>query len=101
MAYGRVDANQGEVVEALEAVGAVVKVLAQTGDGVTDLLVWFRGAYYLLEVKDGSKPPSARKLTPAQVVFHKLFEAAAKAGKLCIVLSPQQALAAVGVEVKG
>jgi hypothetical protein len=29
----------------------------------------------LAEIKDGSKPPSAQRLTPAQEVFHRQHEA--------------------------
>lgn len=59
----KVDANHGEIVAALEVVGASVRSLASVGDGCLDLLVGFRGTNYYMEVKDGSKPPSARKLT--------------------------------------
>lgn len=59
----RVDDNQGEVVEALRKIGAVVTPLHRVGQGVADLLVSFRQQWFLLEVKDGAKPPSARDLT--------------------------------------
>ncbi len=62
----RIDANQPEVVKAFRAAGASVQSLAPLGDGCLDLLVGYRGANYLVEVKDGSKPPSARTLTPDQ-----------------------------------
>ncbi len=43
------------------------------GKGFPDLLVWSRVTrrYYLMEVKDGSKSESRRKLTPAQIKFHQ------------------------------
>lgn len=44
------DSNENEIVEALEAVGAAV---AKLGDaGVPDLLVAYKTAMYLLEVKN-------------------------------------------------
>lgn len=63
----RVDANQGEVVAGFRCAGATVQSLAPVGDGCPDLLIGFRGRNYLVEVKDGSKPPSARGLTRDQM----------------------------------
>lgn len=65
----RIDANQDAVVSALRAAGARVLSLAPVGDGVPDLLVGHRGRLMLLEVKDGAKPPSARKKTALQERF--------------------------------
>lgn len=47
----RVDANQGEIVDALRAVGASVQDLHELGRGVPDLLVGWRGVNVLMEVK--------------------------------------------------
>jgi len=66
----KVDANQESIVAALRKIGAKVQSLAAVGNGCPDLLVNFRGMLTLLELKDGSKPPSARKLTPAQEKWH-------------------------------
>ena len=66
----RVDANQGEIVYTLRQMGCSVVSLAAVGKGVTDLLVGVSGKNLLIEVKDGSKPPRERKLTPDQVIFH-------------------------------
>lgn len=59
----RVDANHGAVTRALEQLGASVDSLAPLGSGKPDLLVGFRGRALVLEVKDGTKPPSRRQLT--------------------------------------
>lgn len=69
----RVDTNQKEIVDALRKVGAGVISLAAVGKGVPDLLVFFRGKLRLIEIKDGNKPPSQRKLTPDQQAFHALW----------------------------
>ena len=70
--YGKTDANQAEIVEALRGLGyCTVHSLHAVGGGVPDLLVGIGGRNYLVEVKDGSKPPSARKLTPDQVDWHR------------------------------
>ena len=40
------------------------------GDGFPDLVVARNGINVLVEVKDGSKPPSKQKLTKDQEEFH-------------------------------
>lgn len=86
----RVDENQSDIVAALRAIGATVKVISQ-GDGIPDLLVGFMGKTILLEVKDGKKPPSARKLTPAEQKFFDEW----RGGSLAIVNTVDEAIAAV------
>ena len=86
----KVDDNQGKIVEYLEAWGCTVFKMQAMGHGFPDLLVWRNGTFTLLEVKDGSKPPSARKLTDDQEKWH------AKYGLLAhIVCSEEQAWEAV------
>lgn len=65
----QVDANQVEVVACLRALGAQVAHTHTVGAGFPDLVVHFKGTVYLMEVKDGWKVPSARKLTPAELAF--------------------------------
>ena len=91
--HGRTDANQTEVIKALRQAGANVVSLANCGAGIPDLLIGFRQKTYLLEVKDGSKPPSQRELTPDQRVFH----AGWYGGPLMVVNSVDEALTAIGV----
>ena len=66
----KVDQNQPEIVDALRKIGATVQPLHGVGAGCPDILVGYRGRNLLVEIKDGSKPPSARKLTPDQVEWH-------------------------------
>lgn len=68
MRAARVDANAPAIVAALRRIGAVVRVIRQ-GEGIPDLLVGYRGQTVLVEVKDGAKPPSARRLTPDEQRF--------------------------------
>ena len=82
----RIDANQGEIVAYLRRIGASVQVLSAVGHGCPDLLVGFRGRNVLLEVKDGGKPPSKRKLTPDEQEWHALWR-----GEVRIVESIQDA----------
>lgn len=88
----KIDANQEAVVSALRAAGASVQSLAAVGDGVPDLLVGFKEQTYLIEVKDGRKTPSQRKLTDAQVKWHENW----KGGFLSVSEDPEQALKFIG-----
>tara|TARA_A100001391_G_scaffold176590_1_gene139858 strand:- start:3816 stop:4097 length:282 start_codon:yes stop_codon:yes gene_type:complete len=86
----KVDANQAEIVEALRMIGASVQPLHAVGQGCPDLLVGWRGIVSLLEVKDGSKPPSARKLTEDQVKWHTEWR-----GQVAVVENVEQAIEAI------
>lgn len=103
--YARMrDANEKPIVLALRAVGAHVTQL--DGKGVPDLLVGFRGATHLLEVKlplgkhggrtsgGASRPGNGGDgtLTEAQVAWH----AGWCGGRVAIVRTPDEALAAIG-----
>lgn len=90
--YPRLDKNQHQVVETLRKAGCAVQSLAAIGSGCPDLLVSRAGHNYLLEVKDGSKPPSARALTPQEVQWQAYW-----LGHVVTVHSPEEALAAVGL----
>lgn len=90
----KVDANQPEIVAALRSAGATVQPLHSVGQGCPDLLVGYRGQTYAIEVKDGRKPPSARKLTPAQEDWHGAWK-----GHVAVVSSVDEALAAIGANV--
>ena len=70
MGNKRVDANQAELVAVYRKLGCTVVSLAPVGSGVPDLLIGCNRITDLAEVKDGSKAPSARKLTPDQVRWH-------------------------------
>ena len=87
----KVDSNQAEVVEALRTVGATVQSLAAVGVGVPDLLVGFRLKTYLLEIKDGKKPPSARRLTDEQLIWHGSWSG----GPVAVVCDVESAIRAV------
>jgi hypothetical protein len=49
--------------------GASVRILSNVGKGCPDILVGWKGLNLLFELKDGSKPPSARRLTPQEQSF--------------------------------
>ena len=89
----KIDRNQPEIVSALRAAGCRVQSLASCGAGVPDLLVGHGRTLFLLEVKDGSLVPSARQLTPEQVLWHQHW----KGYPIKVVNSVDEALLAVGV----
>ena len=84
----KIDANQRLIVEALRKAGATVQSLAAVGHGVPDLLVGYRSKTALVEVKDGSKCPSARQLTADQQQWHQTWQG----GTLAVVPDVEAAL---------
>lgn len=82
----KIDANQTEVVNHLRAVGWVVFVTSGLGNGYPDLHVSRRGFAALVEVKDGAKPPSARRLTEEEEAFRKSWQ-----GPYVLALGPSDA----------
>ena len=83
----RVDANQVQIVQLFRSLGCSVKPLHMVGDGFPDLAVGCSGVNLLVEVKDGSKPPSARKLTDDEQVWHDEWR-----GQKCIVETDQDVI---------
>ena len=89
----RVDANQPQIVAALERVGCQVLHLHRVGGGCPDLLVKTRGGrLLLLEIKDGSKIPSKRGLNISQKRFHEDWQPCCR-----VVESVEDALKAVAL----
>lgn len=83
----KVDANQSDIVSTFRALGCSVEPrLARIGEGVPDLLVGKSGWCVPVEVKDGSQPPSRRKLTPDEEAWRKAW-----AGPYAIVETSEQA----------
>ena len=65
----KIDSNQPRIVEQLRKLHVSVRVLSMVGEGFPDLVIGFRGANYFIELKDPSKPPSKRRLTPDEQDF--------------------------------
>ena len=86
----RVDANQLEIIKALLAIGCTVADTSRAGEGFPDLVVGYRGKNYLIECKDGNKRPSERRLTPAQIRFHKQWR-----GQIVTVKNADEAISVV------
>ena len=83
----RTDANQTAIVDALRRCGWSVLSLAPMGRGVPDLAASKAGRTVFIEVKDGAKCPSARKLTQQQREFFGNWQ-----GEWYIVESAENAL---------
>ncbi len=62
----RTDANLTDIVAAYRRAGCIVDIT----NGRWDLTVQYRGLTELVEVKDGAKSPSRRKLTRAEEKTH-------------------------------
>lgn len=91
----KVDANHAEIVDVLRSAGCCVLSLHAVGNGCPDLLAsrpFYPHELKLLEVKDGAKPPSARKLTPDQEAFHAKWK-----GPIYVVKSVDEALDVMGI----
>lgn len=87
----RVDDNHTEIVKGLRAIGATVRSTASVGFGFPDLAVGWHGKTWLLEIKNGSKSPSRRTLTPDEQTFHSTWRGAA-----AVVTSLDDALRTIG-----
>ena len=74
MRAGRVDANQPEIVKAFRDLGCTVAITSNVRDGFPDIVVGIHGINVLVEIKDGSKPPSKRKLTPDEQQWHDTWK---------------------------
>jgi len=67
----RTDANQKQIVEMVRKLpGASITSTHTIGKGFPDLVIGYKGINYLIELKDGNKPKSQKKLTPDEVEFH-------------------------------
>lgn len=92
----RKDANHADIASALRAIGVGVIDAAQYGFPC-DLIGVRAGVVEFLEAKDGSKPPSARRLTEASNKFAADLSLCGK--RLHVVTSPAEALAVFGARV--
>lgn len=86
----RVDGNQVLIVAVLRAAGASVEDLSDVGRGVTDLLVGYAGANFLLEIKT-----HFGHLSTMQIRWHERWR-----GQVAVVRTPAEALAAIGADVR-
>lgn len=68
----KTDKNHKQIIDAIRKIpGATVFSTHTVGKGFPDIVMGYRGFNYLIEIKDGSKPPSQRKLTKDETRFHQ------------------------------
>jgi hypothetical protein len=96
----RIDANQKEIVEGLRKLGYSVWITSSLGKGSPDIVIGarspdFGGFNILLELKDGNKCESQRKLTPLEDAFHKTWR-----GQIDVVNNLDEAVALIGRYVR-
>lgn len=92
----RTDGNHAAILAAMRRVGAWVVDTSRVGNGFPDAMVWHRGSVHMIEIKDGSLPPSRRHLTLAEQLFH---EASAFHGvPVHIITTETEVLALLGAE---
>jgi len=91
----KVDANQGEIVGYLRDIpGCKVAITSMVGGGFPDIVVAWMGKNYLFEIKDGNKPPSKQKLTPAEKKFHAMWQ---YAGQIDVVTCIEDCWRVMGI----
>ena len=62
----RRDSNHSAILQAFRQLGCSTIDLGGVGAGVGDALIGYAGISLMIEIKDGAKSPSRRKLTAAQ-----------------------------------
>jgi len=90
----RIDSNQPKIVKILREFGVSVSVTSALGKGFPDIVCGTAKngkRNYFFEIKDPSKPPSARELTPDE----KKFQAEWK-GQYDVIETADQALTIMG-----
>jgi len=83
----RIDENQPEIVLALRKMGAGVTTLHSVGHGVSDILVSWRQRWFVMEIKNPTKPKADQELTKDQKVW-----IAEQKAPVYIVTSPLEAV---------
>jgi hypothetical protein len=83
----RTDANHGEIIKTFRNMGFSVADTSRLGDGFPDCVIARNGLTAMVEIKDGTKPPSERELTPKEIIFRDKWR-----GDYYVVESEQDAL---------
>ena len=87
----KVDANQPEIVAAFRKLGCSVLIISQLKN-CCDVFISKGGVTVAVEIKDGTLPPSKRKLTEGEERFSREWK-----GDYCVVESIQDAVDLVRV----
>lgn len=87
------DANHNQLCERATQVGAQVFETWQI-PGLLDAIIGYRGVLHWIEIKDGAKPPSERRLTSAEQTTIERLQAVGC--PVHVVLSEDELLKAIG-----
>lgn len=91
MTYARVDANHASIVKQLRQYPNITVRSVATIKGFVDIIVGYNNRNYLFEIKDPQKPPSARKLTPDEIEFHRDWT-----GQADVILTTEEIIKIIG-----
>jgi len=80
--------NQPEIVDVFRSMGFSVLLLHQIGDGCPDILIGKFKKNWLVEIKDGRRIPSQKRLTEDEKDFHEKWR-----GVVFVIESVEQAIA--------
>jgi len=69
----KVDDNQKEIVALFRNLGWTVLIISQLKN-CCDIIVSKSGRTVAIEIKDGAKPPSARKLSDGEIKFRDAWQ---------------------------
>jgi hypothetical protein len=88
----RTDGNHAEFGKSMRACGWLMYDMSRVGQGFPDWLGCAPdGSVWLIELKDPSKPPSARSLTEDQQKWHQAWR---RCATLLVVTSAQEVIEA-------
>lgn len=72
MIIKKTDANQLDLMKQCRKIPNLSIVSTHIiGKGFPDCIIGYKGKNYMIEIKDGNKPKSARKLTKDEIIFHE------------------------------
>jgi len=66
----KADRNQPSIVKEYRRLGATVAHTHMVGGGFVDIVVGYMGINSLVEIKDPEQPPSKRRLTTDEQIWH-------------------------------
>jgi len=68
----RTDANHKQIIDAIKKIPSLsVFSTHMVGKGFPDIVIGYKGINYLVEIKDGKKTKSQKKLTEDEIRFHQ------------------------------
>ena len=83
----RTDGNHSAIVKDLEKLQGISVKSVATIKKFLDIVVGYNKVNYLFEIKNPEYPPSARKLTPDEKIFHDNWQ-----GQADVILTTQDIL---------